>query len=486
MHSARNRGLLVVLALLLSAGATAQIKGLMYESLFRPAGTQPHRVPVGLCEDYPEETTTPAIMRGDMELLKRTGVRVLRISFGWDAIETSKGTYNWLFWDEYVKMAVEEYGITLVPYVCYTPSWNSTGDTTNFWNHTPKEYEAFGAFMEALVTRYKKWIKTWELWNEPDIDAYWSGTSADLAKLTKIGAQAVRKADPEAKVVLAGLAHDTRFLRALFRDHGISPYVDVVNCHSYFETWSGEPLESVIDYVNTIADIIAQYGNGQSLWMAEVGYSTFRRPDGFVSDSYWSTYDYEHTPAYQAVAMWRTLSMLLSTEKMAAVTWYEIKDLPPTENVIGDVNNRNLGVAYVDFKPKPAEDALKFFTTFFGNRAACIDGEVIVKRAIGSDSHVHAFRMEDGSLAVVAWLKTNVKGRTPSGTKGNLKDIRRETIAVDLPGSGSGKATMYTELGAGTPYGGVAVRDGRTIVNNLELTGGSIAILKIAAGKSNE
>ncbi len=484
MNSVRNRSLLIVLAFLIASAATAQIKGLTYESLFRPAGMQPHRVPIGLCEDYPEETTTPAIMRGDMELLKRTGIRVLRISFGWDAIETSKGTYNWLFWDEYVKMAVEEYGITLVPYVCYTPSWNSTGDTTNFWNHTPKDYEAFGGFMTALVSRYKKWIKTWELWNEPDIDAYWSGSSADLAKLTKIGAEAVRKADPEAKVVLAGLAHNTKFLRALFRDHGISPYVDVVNCHSYFETWSAEPLETVLDYVNTIADIIAQYGNGQSLWMAEVGYSTFRRPDGFVSDSYWSTYDYEHTPSYQAVAMWRTLTMLLSTEKMAAVTWYEIKDLPPTENVIGDVNNRNLGVAYVDFKPKPAETALTFFSTFFGNKATCIDREVTVKRPLGSDSQVHAFRMEDGSTAVVAWLKTNVKGRALSGKMGNLKDTRRETIALDLPGSGSGKATMYTELGVGTSYNGVAVQDGRMLVNNLELSGGAIAILKIESGKS--
>ncbi len=451
MTIVRNRGLLVVLAMLVASGAAAQIKGLVYESLFRPAGTQPHLVPIGLCEDYPEETTTPAIMRGDMELLKRAGIRVLRVSFGWDAIETSKGTYNWLFWDDYVKMAVEEYGITLVPYVCYTPSWNSTGDTTNFWNHTPKEYEAFGNFMTALVGRYKKWIKTWELWNEPDIDAYWSGTSADLAKLTKIGAEAVRKADPEAKVVLAGLAHDTKFLRALFRDHGISPYVDVVNCHSYFETWSGEPLETVLDYVHTIADIIAQYGNGQSLWMAEVGYSTFRRPDGIVSDS-----------------------------------WYEIKDLPPTENVIGDVNNRNLGVASVDFMPKPAEGALTFFTRFFGNRARCIDTEVHVKRPIGSDSHVHAFRMEDGSTAVVAWLKTNVKGRTPAGKKGNLKDARRESIAVDLAGSGPVKATMFNELGVGTPYAGVTAQGGRVAVNSLELTGGTIAILKIESGKAGE
>jgi len=43
---------------------------------------------------------------------------------------------------------------------------------------------------------------------------------------------------------------------------------------------------------------------------------------------------------------------------------------------------------------------------------------------------------------------------------------------------------MYTELGVGTPYNGVAVRSGRVLVDNLELAGGSIAILKIDSGKN--
>ena len=55
-----------------------------------------------------------------------------------------------------------------------------------------------------------------------------------------------------------------------------------------------------------------------------------------------------------------TLALLLSTDKLAAIAWYEIKDLPPQESVIGDINNRNLGVAYVDHSPKSAEKALAF------------------------------------------------------------------------------------------------------------------------------
>ncbi len=474
-------GLALLLAGLLCVLGTVQSqpKKAIYDQLLRPPGTTFYHVPIGLCEDYPEESTTLEVIKADMELLKRSGITLLRISFGWDGIETEKGKYSWLFWDDYVRIAVDEYGITLIPYICYTPAWNSTGDSSNYWNHTPIDYEAFGRFIQVLVNRYKDRIKTWELWNEPDITAYWSGTAADLAKLTKIGAQAVRRADPTAKVVLAGLAHRTEFTRALFRDHGISPFVDVVNCHSYYETWNGDALETIPEYVNTLADIIAQYGNKQSLWMAEVGYSTFRRPDGYVSESYWSTFEYEHTPRYQAVALWRTLTLLLCTEKIAAIAWYEVKDLPSQENVIGDVNNRNLGVAYIGHKPKPAEKALSFFNAFFGQPSVCIDREVAVTRALSSESEIHCFRMADESIAVVGWLKTHVKGKDPGGPRGNLKDTRRESAGLIIPAKGRLTGILYDELGNGNPFAVPAPADGRLAVSDFPLVGGEITILRL-------
>ena len=475
-----KRPLVIASMLLVATALWAQPKGTIYDQLRKPDGALFYHVPIALCEDYPEETTTLEVIRNDMKMLKRAGITVLRISFGWDGIETSKGKYNWLFWDDYVRIAVDEYGITLIPYICYTPSWNSTGDTTNFWNHTPKDYEAFGDFIFALVSRYKDRIKSWELWNEPDIKEYWSGTAADLAKLTKVGAEAVRKADPGAIVVLAGLAGHTEFTRTLFRDLNISPYVDVVNCHSYYETWNGDPLETIVPYVNTLADIITQYGNKQALWMAEVGYSTFRRPDGYVSNSYWSTYDYEHTPQYQAVALWRTLALLLSTEKLSAIAWYEIKDLPAGENVIGDVNNRNLGVDYIGWKPKPAETALSFCNKFFAQKSRSIDKQTEIKRPIGSDSEVHAFEMEDGTVAVVAWLKTHIKGRMADQKPGNLKDTRSETIELTLPARGANTVVMYDELGKEKPFEGVTATDGKATVKGLTLRGGDITIVKIA------
>jgi hypothetical protein len=459
----------------------AQTDKLMYDRLLKSQVKGFYQVPVGLCEDYPEETTTMEIIRKDMQFLKSNDVKFLRISFGWDAIEAQKDKYTWLFWDDFVKIAVEEYGITLIPYICYTPDWNSTakGDPMKFWNHTPVDYEEFGQFIKDLVTRYRKWIKSWELWNEPDIKAFWSGTAQELAKLTKIGSRAVREADPEAIVVLAGLAHRTEFTRELFRDHDIGSYVDVINIHNYYETWHPASVEAVIDYVNEIYGIVKKYGNNQPVWMAEVGYSTWRMGGNKVSDHYTAYYDYEHTPAYQAVDLFKRVALVASTGKISAIAWYELKDLLPAEDVIGDNNNRNLGVAYVDHSPKPAIQALKFFNHILSGKYLCINNRVMVKKKADSDSEVLVFEEQIGNVIVVSWLRTSIPGKREEETSGMVKDERNETIEIEIPGVLNGKARLYDELGQSAEFLSVFPEQTHTVIKNIQLKGGAISIIKI-------
>ncbi|MDP4196572.1 MAG: hypothetical protein Q8940_16075 [Bacteroidota bacterium] len=472
---------LLFIVLTVNNAAFGQTEKLIYNQLVKPNNATYYHVPVGLCEDYPEETTTLAGIRKDFEFLKSANIHLLRISFGWDAIEEEKGKFNWLFWDDFVRMAVEEYGITLVPYICYMPKWNSTGekDTLFFWNYPPKDYNEFGVFMSQLVNRYSKWIKTWELWNEPDISIYWQGTPKDFAQMIKIGSDAVRKTDPQAKVVLGGLAHRVEFLRELFRDYGISPYVDIVNCHNYFETWSPKPIEEITNYVNEISEVIKQYGLNQSLWMAEVGYSTWRMGKSKVSNDYRAYYNYEHTPQYHAVELFKTLSLVVSTEKVAAICWYELKDLPMGENVIGDNNNRNLGVAYYDYKPKPALTALKFFNSLFSSKYKDIDSQITVIRQDNSDSMIKAFQNENGSVIVVAWLKTSFPKKRTNDTSGAMVDTRKEKVTVKIPFKLNGKITFYNEMGNELEYDIVKKEGKETMIKDLAMSGGKIYIIKM-------
>ncbi len=450
-----------------------------YARLLRDDSAEFFHVPIGLCEDYPEETTTAAIYNADFDLLDRVGIDLLRISFGWDGIESEPDTYDWLFWDDYVNTAVNEHGITLIPYIMYTPKWAST-DTTNarYWRSPPTDFAEFGEFVYDIVMRYKDRIHSWELWNEPDIEWYWTGTPEAFAEYIKVGSAAVRRADPDATIILGGIAYQPDFIQTLFRDHGVSPYVDVVNMHNYYETWHNGPVEHIGEYIRRVDEVVERYGDGQPLWMAEVGYSSVRE-GARVSDDYTAYYAYEHTLDYQAVQLVRTVTAALATDRLSALAWYEIKDLPPSDDVIGDNNNRHLGVAFADHTPKPAEGALRFVNQFFSEPMRSLDDEIVVTRPAGSDAVVHAFEQEDGDLLVVGWLQTRRIGDQNDPGDGMHEDTRRERVEVTIPRATAGASTAYDEQGTALPYSDHRQEGGSTTVLG-EMRGGEVYLIRVA------
>jgi hypothetical protein len=54
----------------------------------------------------------------------------------------------------------------------------------------------------------------------------------------------------------------------------------------------------------------------------------------------------------------RTLALALAHPELALIAWYELKDARASDAVIGDDHNRHLGVAFADYRPKPALEAL--------------------------------------------------------------------------------------------------------------------------------
>ena len=297
-----------------------------------PARERPLRaLAVGIGEDYASNRRTPDAARRDLDACRRAGASVLRISFSWSEMEPEPGRYDFAFWDKVVPMAVNEYGLRLIPYVCYTPVWaSSEPNSDSVWTTPPKDLAAFGRFVATLVHRYKDRIRSWEIWNEPDIPEFWTGSTKQYAALLAEGSRAVRQADPTARVVLGGIARRPEFLRELLREEGVSPLIDVVNCHSYFETWHDDAIEGLPTYLGLIAGAIDDYGHGQELWMAEVGYSSYRpEGSGRISDHYQARHGFEHTPAYQAEALLRTMALIRFYRSRVA------RDLVPDQRPAG-------------------------------------------------------------------------------------------------------------------------------------------------------
>ena len=367
-----------------------------------------------------------------------------------------------------------EYHIVLAPYVCYTPEWLAT-QKENFWRQPPRDLKPFGAFVYAIARRYRGKVASWEIWNEPDNHEFWEGTVDQFAELEKEGIQAVHRADPKAVVVLGGMAgsYPTPFFKTLKTQYHIEDYVDVVNFHGYNETWSRDHLEDYARQIDSMAAELPEPEGTPDLWQAEFGYSDFRFPPN--TETYVPVlYNYEHTPAYQAIALFKAHVIGLATGRLSLTAWYRINDLHPSQNVIGDDNNKFLGVLDVAGKPKPAFYALRFYNRLFDQPTRSLDDRVTIQKPDGSQSVVHCFEKKNGNLVVAAWLRSS-RPEEVAGTSGQATDTRQEQISLTLPKSFVG-AAFYRENGDTAQS--VAVLQGNALTN-VTLRGGQIFIAEL-------
>lgn len=433
--------------------------------------------PAGLCDDYPEESTTVAKIRNDFRVLRDTGSKVLRFGIGWDSIEEEPGKYNWRFWDQLVAIAKEEQ-ITLLPYVAYTPKWANSSEA-DFWRTPPDDLSRFGRFMNVIVNRYKGSIKSWELWNEPDLKNYWLGTPAQLAKMLIEGARQVRAADPDAVLVLGGMAHGASpFYRELIEKHRLADYFDVVNVHGYNETWQQARAEEYPSQLREF-EAVSKPKNKKlprsDVWLAEFGYSNWRYKANKASE--WGIdviYDYEHTPQYQAVALFKHHVLALAAGNLSLTAWYRINDLVPNEAVIGDNNNKYLGVLTPQGDPKPAIKALKLYNSLFGEPVRKLpESKIRVRKPARSQSVVHAFEQKDGEVVVVAWLRSSRRDEVIDRS-GLAKDKRQETVNIDLSGYDLTQTTRFLLDGSAAP----------SSLRNIKLRGDTVFIASVKPQKA--
>jgi hypothetical protein len=429
-----------------------------------------HNTELGLCEDYPEESRSISAAAKDLAAAHAAGARVLRIAFGWDAMEPERGKYDWSFWDDFVRLATEEYQVRLIPYVCYTPKWAATDQGENYWRSPPRDPGDFARFVDALVHRYKNRIHSWELWNEPDNQAYWLGTTAQFAALVRAGSAAVRSADPQATVVLGGIAGEVDFLAKLLRDEKIGPAVDVVNVHNYFETWHPNAIEHLPAYLESAAGLVRDTGGKQALWMAEAGYSSVG-DRAETSSVYRVHYRGEHTDQAQAAALVRMVVTALATERLSLFAWYRINDLGGGQEVIGDDNNRHLGVRDVHGVPKPALAAFGYIGKLFAQPFVVLLPSIGVEDARGHPE-IRAFRLKDGRGVVVAWM---AMPNEPANRAPELDD-RSALVRIKLPDVHRGQWRVHDATGRSVPSSPFAAGDGEL---RLRLHGGDIRIAEI-------
>ena len=137
-------------------------------------------------------------VRRELPLMAALGAQAVRVEFPWALIQPRPNRFDWKRTDAIVRTARRAH-LALQPVLVYSPSWAAPTASS------PPSAAAFSRFARALARRYRGRIRTYELWNEPDLQRYWDGNVKQYVQRILIpGHRAIRSADRSARVLLGG------------------------------------------------------------------------------------------------------------------------------------------------------------------------------------------------------------------------------------------------------------------------------------------
>jgi hypothetical protein len=174
-----------------------------------------------------------------------------------------------------------QHAMTLLPVVMNAPSWDGELWPTGIVA-IPRTPGPYAAFVKALVLRYgsngtfwrdnpqvpRKPIEMWQIWNEPNVFPFWPQGPrpywVGYVPLLRAAHDAIKQADPKAKVVLAGLPNYSWIALKRIIKHGGRNLFDVAAIHPYTKTPQG-----VITILSYARRVLNQLGEARKPMLAD-------------------------------------------------------------------------------------------------------------------------------------------------------------------------------------------------------------------------
>jgi hypothetical protein len=185
--------------------------------------------------------------------MRRLGIRWVRITFDWwmDDREARPDFRDpaWLDSSSFERWvdAFQANGIEVLGTMLGTPRWASSapddveprGGIPGWARVMPHDLSDRDVCIRTLAERVRGRVRSWEIWNEPDIELFWLSTPEDFVRLTRATAAALHAVDPANRTVLnlverespEGLAFYDTVLR------GAADVLDVFGLHYGREDW---------------------------------------------------------------------------------------------------------------------------------------------------------------------------------------------------------------------------------------------------------
>lgn len=328
-----------------------------------------------------------------------------REHFRWDDGEPENDRFEFAGYDVQVALA-KEHGCELLPMVGYDVAWAQQvpGEDSSI---RPADFEDY-AF--HVAEHFCADIRTYEIWNEPNLYVFWEPEPdpAAYGALLKAAARGIRAACPGARVGTGGVAFwdlrhwdaDWGFLRELSAAHpDICDAFDVAMVHPY--TWL---MQRAPEYDGSVGAIqtpgYVEMIRRLRAWLADAGCPD--RPIVYT-EAGWPSWGLGEELQARWLARGYLLSAHLGVERYH---WYTFWDSEPDPREIPQQDNWFGLFAWPGEdgsvrQEKPAFAALRGLVTVLGD--ARFVGDLSAALELPEDVWALAFRSDAGALTVAAW-----------------------------------------------------------------------------------
>ncbi len=210
-------------------------------------------------------------------LLGLTGVKHARVQTGWNRCEVREGIFDFVWLDRIVNKLLAE-GVS--PWFCvsYGNIFHSeaTEPDAVSWPpiYTEADRSAWLKYVEALVRHFCDRITHYEIWNEPDINSFWSQApdTLEYMDMLKITVPVIKANCTGAKIIGGAMGRGFSWMGfAVLEKYLQEGFGDLIDIYSYHRYRVVPELYSRDDF-ECLKETFRAYGAGHvELWQAESG-----------------------------------------------------------------------------------------------------------------------------------------------------------------------------------------------------------------------
>jgi hypothetical protein len=239
--------------------------------------------------------TTLRTYEEELKYLKELGVGAVRVPLQWQFIKIRPGEYDWSDVDRLLKAAqAKQVDVLFTVRTTFQEKTKKLGPERHIKrgaiqiNPPSMDMKEWAHFVDLLANRYQGQGVNYEIESEVNETASWKGTLEEYLELLKVGYDAIKKADPKAKVLPSamgcGITRDLQLGSGgqkawKWHDRWLRPVLstknfDAVNVHDYYF-----PSEIVANgltfrnYLEHIRYVMKKSGAGNyPIWITETGF----------------------------------------------------------------------------------------------------------------------------------------------------------------------------------------------------------------------